>query len=50
MTLQKRQKNYKAKTGVGDGFHEEVPLDLAKETKREVAAFLEKVEQCGKWP
>ena len=51
MTLQKRQKKtHKAKTGVGDGFHEEVPLDLAKETKREVAAFLEKVEQCGKWP
>ena len=40
---------YKAITGVGcDGFHPKVPLDLTKETRREIAEFLEKVEQSGK--
>ena len=42
---------YKAKTGVGcDGFHPKVPLDMTKETRREIVEFLEKVEQSGKWP
>ena len=41
----------KAKTGVGcDGFHPKVPLDLTKETRREIVEFLEKVERSGKWP
>ena len=33
-----------------DGFHAKVPLDLTRETSEEVAEFLEKVEQTGKWP
>ena len=33
-----------------DDFHPKVHLDLAKETRGEVVKFLEKVEQCGKWP
>ena len=41
----------KTKTGVGcDGFHPEVPLDLTKETRKEIVEFWEKVEQSGKWP
>ena len=44
--LQKWQKTYKG----CDGFHPDVPLDLAKETRKEVVEFLEKVEQSGKWP
>ena len=40
----------KAITGVGcDGFHPNVPLDLTKETRKEIVEFLEKVEQSGKW-
>ena len=31
-----------------DSFHPTVPLDLTKETRREVVEFLEKVEQCGR--
>ena len=49
--LQKAAGSYKAKTGVGcDGFHPKVPLDLTKETIRELMEFLEKVEQSGRWP
>ena len=41
----------KATTGVGcDGFHPRVPFDLPKESRGEVVKFLQKVEQCGKWP
>ena len=49
--FQKAAGSYKAKTGVGcDGFHPKVPLDLTKETIRELVEFMEKVEQCGRWP
>ena len=49
--LEKAAKNYKAPTVVGCvGFHPKVPLDLEKETRGEVVEFLEKVEQCGRWP
>ena len=49
-SLEKAAKSDKAETGVWcDGFHPKVPLDLTKET-REVVEFLEKVEQCGRWP
>ena len=49
--LEKASGLYKAKTGVRcDGFHPKVPLDLTKETRREIFEFLEKVEQSGKWP
>ena len=44
--LEKAARNYKAKTGVGcDG-----KVSLEKETRGEVVEFLEKVEQCGRWP
>ena len=33
-----------------DGFHPKVPLDLTRETRGEVVEFLEKVEQCVRWP
>ena len=47
--LGKVSRLYKAKTGVGcDGFHPKVPMDLTKETRREIVEFLEKVEQSGK--
>ena len=49
--LEKVSRLYKAKTGVGcDGFHPKVPLDLTKETTREIAGCTEKVEQSGKRP
>ena len=49
--LEKVSKLYNAKTGAGcDGFHPEVPLDVTKETRREIVEFLEMVEQSGKWP
>ena len=49
--LAKPTKTYKPKTGVGCvGVHSKVPLDLARERREEVVEFLEKVEQCGKWP
>ena len=42
---------YKEKKGVGcDGSHPNVPLDLTKETRKEIVEFLEKVELSGKWP
>ena len=42
---------YKAKAGVGcDGFHPKVPLDLTRETRKEIVELREKVEQSGKWP
>ena len=46
--LEKAARNYKAKTGVGsDGFHPQVPLDLEKETRGEVAEFLDKWNRVG---
>ena len=49
--LEKASRLYKEKTGVGcDGFHSKTPLDLTKETRREIVELLEKVEQSGKWP
>ena len=49
--LEKVSKLYNAKTGVGcDGFHPEVPLDVTKETRREIVEFLEMMEQSGNWP
>ena len=46
--LEQVSRLYKAETGMGcDGFHPEVPLDLTKETRREIVEFLEKVEQSG---
>ena len=47
MVLRRRRGSTRHKR---DDFHLEVPLDLAKETKKEVLEFLEKVEQSGKWP
>ena len=48
--LEQLSRLYKAKTGVGcDGFHPKVPLDLTKETRREIVEFMEKVEQSVKW-
>ena len=48
--LEKSSGLCKAKTEVGcGGFHPKVPLDLTKETSREIVEFLEKVEQSGKW-
>ena len=39
--LEKVSRLYKAKTGIGcDGFHPKVPLDLTKETREEIVAFL----------
>ena len=32
------------------GFTPKVPLDLARATRKQVVEFLEKLEQCGKWP
>ena len=41
---------YKAKTGVEcDDFHPKVLLDLTRERREELVAFLEKVEQSGRW-
>ena len=38
----------KAKTGVGcDGFHTKVPLDVTKETRREIVEFLQKARASG---
>ena len=49
--LEKVSRLCKAKTGVGfDGSHPRIPLDLTKETRREIVEMLEEVEQCGKWP
>ena len=47
--LAKAAKNLQYKEVGCHGVHEEVPLGLAKETRKEVVEFLEKVEQCGKW-
>ena len=49
--LEKVSSLHRAKTGVGcDGFHPKVSLDLTKETGGEVAEFLEKLEESGRWP
>ena len=49
--LAKAAKIYKTETGVAcNAFHPEVPLDLARESRKKVVEFLEKVEQCRKWP
>ena len=49
--LEKASGLYKTKTGVGcDGFHPKVPLDLTKETRKEIAEFQEKVERSGQRP
>ena len=46
-----RQKFPKIKTGVDcDGFDPKVPLDSAKETRKEVVEFLEKKKQCDNCP
>ena len=49
--LEKAASNYKATAEMGgDGFHPNVPLDSSKETRGNVAEFLEKMEQCGRGP
>ena len=51
MILQMRQESPKVKTGGDcDGFHPKVPLDSAKETKKEAVEFLEKKKQCDNCP
>ena len=51
LSFERAARSYKATTGVGcHGIHYTVPLDISKETKREVVKFIEKVEQCGSSP
>ena len=45
--MEKVSRLYKEKCG---GFHTKIPLDMTKETRREIVELLEKVEQSGKWP
>ena len=49
--MEKASRLYKANTGVGcDGFRPKVLLDLTKETRGEIAKFLENAKQSGYWP
>ena len=44
-------KGFEAKRGVVcDCVHPKVPMELTTERRGEVTEFLEKVEQCGRWP